>query len=81
MSQLNLGSDHLSRIESGDESGNLDDSLADAQLFVIAMFNDHYRDIIQFFAYGLCIILIYHCTEEIFSCVTYRFLVDRWIII
>ena len=27
---------------------NLDDSIIDAQIFVIMMFDDHYRDIIQF---------------------------------
>ena len=37
------------RIESGDEPGNLDDSLPDAKAFVITMFDDHYKDIIHFF--------------------------------
>ena len=48
--QLNSGLDHLSRIESGDEPGNLDDSLPDVKLFVITMFDDHYRDIVQLFS-------------------------------
>ena len=46
--QLNSGPNHLSRIESGEEPGNLDDSLPGAQLFAITMFDDHYKDIIQF---------------------------------
>ena len=36
----NSRSDHLLRIESGEEPSNLDDSLHDAQLFAIIMFND-----------------------------------------
>ena len=47
---LNSGPDHLSRIENGEEPINIDDSLPDAQLFVITMFHDHYRDNIQIFS-------------------------------
>ena len=49
LGRLNLGPDHLSRIKSGGEPVNLDDSLLDAQLFAIKMFDDNYRDIIHFF--------------------------------
>ena len=49
---LNSWPYHLLRIESGDEPSNLDDSLCDAWLFVITMFDDHYRDIIYFFSTG-----------------------------
>ena len=35
-------------LESGEEPVNLDDSLLDAKLFVITMFDDHYKYIIQF---------------------------------
>ena len=42
----------MSRIESGEEPSNLDENLLDAQLFSITMFDDHYRDIIQFFSTG-----------------------------
>ena len=52
LGRLNLGLDHLSRIESGEEPSNPDDNLHDAQLFVITMLDDHYRDIIQFFSMG-----------------------------
>ena len=38
----------MSRLESGEEMDNLDDRLLDAQLFAVKMFDDHYRDIIQF---------------------------------
>ena len=44
--RLNSVPDYLSRIESGDESGNLDNSLPDMQLFVITVFNYKYIDII-----------------------------------
>ena len=52
LARMNLGPDHLSRIESGDGLGNLDDGLLDAQLFLITMFDDHYRYILQFFSAG-----------------------------
>jgi len=38
--KLNVGPDHLSRLESGEEGGNLDDSLPDAQLFSIRMVDE-----------------------------------------
>ena len=38
--QLNVGPDHLLRIESGEEPTNLEDNLPDAQLFVIHMMDD-----------------------------------------
>ena len=46
--QLNSRPNHLSRLKSGEEPVNIDDSLPDAQLFVITMFDDHYKDIIHF---------------------------------
>ena len=49
---LNLGLDHISRIESGEEPNNLDYNVPDAQLFSITMFDDHYRDIIKKFSTG-----------------------------
>ena len=49
---MNLGPNHLLRQESGEELGNLNDSLPDAQLFMVKMFDDHYRDIIQLLSMG-----------------------------
>ena len=43
--RLNSRPDHMSRIESGEEHGNLDESLPNPHLFEVNMFNDHYRDI------------------------------------
>ena len=50
--RLNSGLDCLSRLESGEEPGNLDDSLPDKQLFVVKIFDDNYRDIIHFLTTG-----------------------------
>ena len=50
--RLNSGPDHISRIESGYEPVNLDDSLPNVQLFVISMFANQCIDIIQFFSMG-----------------------------
>ena len=50
--QLNSGPNHLSRLESGEEPGNLDDSLPDAQLFVVNMFNDHFKNTIHLLTIG-----------------------------
>ena len=38
--QLNVGPDHLSWIESGEEPTNFEDNLPDAQLFAIHMMDD-----------------------------------------
>ena len=51
-SGFNLGPYHLSRIESGEDPSNLDDNLPDALLFSINMFDDQYRDIVQFLSTG-----------------------------
>ena len=50
--RLNLGPDHLSRIESGEEPNSLEDNLLDAQVFAITMFDDQYKDIIHFLSTG-----------------------------
>ena len=39
---LNLGPDHLSRLESGEEPTNLDAGLPDAQLFAIHIVDDYF---------------------------------------
>ena len=49
---LNLGSDHLSIIESGEEPTSLEDNLSNAQLFAITMFDDQYKYIIHFMSTG-----------------------------
>ena len=46
-SQLNVGPDHLSRIESGEEPNNLEDNLPDAQLFAIDVVNKEFDSIIH----------------------------------
>ena len=54
-SRLNVGPDHLSRIESGEEPPSLEDNLFDAQLFVIHMMDDHnpeFNTIIHFLSIG-----------------------------
>ena len=50
--RLNLGPDHLSRIESGEEPTSVEDNLLDAQLFAITMFDDQYKDTIHFLSMG-----------------------------
>src|SRR5277367_2492833 len=51
--RLNLGPDHLSRLESGEEPTSLDESLPDAQLFAIQMVDDYFQDIVQFLSTGI----------------------------
>ena len=46
--RLNLGPDHLSRIESGEEPTSLEDNIPHVKLFAITIFDDRYKDIIQF---------------------------------
>jgi hypothetical protein len=40
--KLNVGPDHLSWILTGEDAGNLDDSLPDAHLFSVQMVDDHF---------------------------------------
>ena len=44
--RLNVGLDHLSRIEIGEEPTNIDDGLPDVQLFRVDITDDHYAPII-----------------------------------
>lgn len=50
---LNVGLDHLSQIENGDEPTSLEEGLPDAQLFAIHVVDDHFADIIQFLSTGI----------------------------
>ena len=49
-SRLNVGLDHLSIIETGEEPTNIEDVQPGAHLFRVDMENDHYAPIIQFLA-------------------------------
>jgi hypothetical protein len=51
--KLNAGPDHLSCILSGEDVGNLDDNLPDAQLFAVKMVDDYFTDIMQFLSTGM----------------------------
>ena len=51
--RLNVGPDHLSRIDSREEPSNLDDNLPDAPLFSIQIADNYYADIIQFLTTGV----------------------------
>ena len=42
--QLNVGLDHLSRIESGEEPNSLEDNLPDMQLLVLTMMDDQNKE-------------------------------------
>ena len=46
LGRLNVGADHLSRIEMGEEPTDIEDGMLDAQLFWIDMVDDHYAPII-----------------------------------
>jgi hypothetical protein len=50
---MNKGSDHLSRLEHGEEPTNLEDTLRDAQLLVIRNIDDHFTEIVQFLSTGM----------------------------
>ena len=51
--RLNANLDHLSHVENGEESTNIDDGLSYAQLFRVDIADDHYAPIIQFFSTGV----------------------------
>jgi hypothetical protein len=53
LGKLNAGPDHMSHILSGEDAGNLDDNLPDAQLFSVKMVDDYFTDIVQFLSTGM----------------------------
>ena len=55
LGRMNVGPNHLSRIESGEEPTNLEDNFLDVQLFVIHMIEDQNHEfsaIIHFLSTG-----------------------------
>ena len=50
--RLNARPDHLSRLELGEEPSSLEDQLSDAQLFLVQIIDDYFRDIIEFLTTG-----------------------------
>ena len=42
---LNVGHDHLSRLEIGEDPTSLHDALTNAKLFAVKMVDDHYANI------------------------------------
>ena len=52
-SRLNVGLNHLSRIEIGEEPTNIEDGFPDGQLFRVNVVDDYYDQIIQFLATGI----------------------------
>jgi len=50
--KMNAEPDHLSRILSGEDAGNLDDNFPDAQLFAVRMVDDYFVDIVEFLNTG-----------------------------
>jgi len=51
--RLNAGPDHFLRIEIGEEPTNLEEGLADAQLFMVHIVNNYFVDIIHFLTTGI----------------------------
>jgi hypothetical protein len=51
--KFNSRPDHLSRILSGEDARNLDDSLPDTHLFLVQMVDDYFSDIVQFLNKGV----------------------------
>ena len=50
---LNVGPDHLSHVENGEEPTNIDDGLPEVQLFWVEVADDHYAPIGQFLSTGV----------------------------
>lgn len=52
--RLNVGPDHLSRLETGENEGSLDDQLPDANIFRIEAIPDYLADIATYLTMGWC---------------------------
>jgi len=44
--RLNVGPDHLSRIETGEEPSSMEEGLPDTRLFLVCVVDDHFANII-----------------------------------
>ena len=53
LGKLNVGPNHLSQIQSGEEPNNLEKGLPDAQLYAIKVFDAHFAEIIQDLTTGM----------------------------
>lgn len=51
--RLNVGPEHLSCIETGEEPNNLEEGLLDTQLFAIRVADNHFFVIIHFLTIGM----------------------------
>jgi len=51
--KLNVGLNHLSRLEIGEEPTNLDENLLDLQLFSVSREDSYFEDVIEFLSIGL----------------------------
>ena len=52
--RLNVGPDHLSRLETGENEGSLDDQLPDVDLFRVEAVPDYLADIATYLTTGQC---------------------------
>ena len=52
---LNVGPNHISRIDNGEEPTILDEGFPDVQLFTVHIGEEQFLDIIQFLATGLAL--------------------------
>lgn len=53
--RLNVGPDHLSRLEIGEEPTNIEDNIFDTQLFAIKIADDKFKEIFKFLAIGMAL--------------------------
>ena len=52
--RLNVGPDHLSRLENGENGGSLDDQFLDADIFRVEAILDYLNEIAPYLATGKC---------------------------
>lgn len=51
--RLNARTDHVSRIETGEELNKLEEGLPNVQLFIVCVADNHFADIIHFLTTGM----------------------------
>lgn len=52
LGRLNVGSDHLSYIDIGEEPANLEEGLPDVQFFMVGVVDNHFVEINHFLTTG-----------------------------
>lgn len=68
LGRLNMGHDHLSRLESTESEGSLDDQMPDVNLFRVEAIPYYLEELVAFLATGKCLHEYTTMQDDTWSC-------------